>query len=62
MALDGVMLLDVTLLDGKNLKYLKSQNNLFIYLFIKNICVFNTQLMQKAQQRCYKSVAAIWTK
>ena len=31
----------------------------FIYLFIKNICVCNAQLMQKAQQRRYKSVAAI---
>ena len=31
------------------------------YLFIKNICVCNTQLMQKAQQRRYKTVAAIWT-
>ena len=35
---------------------------LFIYLFIKNICVCNAQLMQKAQQRRYKTVAAIWTK
>ena len=34
----------------------------FIYLFIKNICVCNAQLMQKAQQRRYKTVAAIWTK
>ena len=33
-----------------------------IYLFIKNICVCNAQLMQKAQQRRYKTVAAIWTK
>ena len=30
-----------------------------IYLFIKNICVCNAQLMQKAQQRRYKTVAAI---
>ena len=35
---------------------------LFIHLFIKNICVCNAQLMQKAQQRRYKTVAAIWTK
>ena len=35
---------------------------IFIYLFIKNICVCNAQLMQKAQQRRYKTVAAIWTK
>ena len=34
----------------------------FIHLFIKSICICNAQLMQKAQQRCYKSVAAIWTK
>ena len=32
---------------------------LFIYSFIKNICVCNAQLMQKAQQRRYKTVAAI---
>ena len=34
----------------------------YFYLFIKNICVCNAQLMQKAQQRRYKTVAAIWTK
>ena len=32
---------------------------LFIYLCIKNICVCNAQLMQKAQQSRYKTVAAI---
>ena len=32
---------------------------IFIYLFIKNICVCNAQLMQKAQMRRYKTVAAI---
>ena len=35
---------------------------IFIYLFIKNICIYNAQLMQKAQKRRYKTVAAIWTK
>ena len=37
----------------------------FIYLlffFIKISCVCNAQLMQKAQQRRYKSIVAIWTK
>ena len=36
--------------------------NLFIYLFIKKICVSNAQLMQKEQKRRFKTVAAIWTK
>ena len=33
--------------------------NVFIYVFIKNICVCNAQLMQKAQHRRYETVAAI---